>query len=40
MTKTTDPVFRLFVGPMFGGKTTKMLAALERALYQKKKHQQ
>ncbi len=32
-----DPVFRVFVGPMFGGKTTKMLAALERAKYQKKK---
>jgi thymidine kinase len=37
MTKTTDPVFRLFVGPMFGGKTTKMLAALERARYRKRR---
>ena len=32
-----DPQFMIFTGPMFGGKTTKMLAAIERAKYQKKK---
>lgn len=32
-----DPQFIIFTGPMFGGKTTKMLAAVERAKYQKKK---
>jgi len=32
-----NPEFVIFTGPMFGGKTTKMLAALERAKYQKKK---
>jgi thymidine kinase len=32
-----NPEFIIFTGPMFGGKTTKMLGALERAKYQKKK---
>jgi thymidine kinase len=32
-----DPQFVIFTGPMFGGKTTKMLASLERAKYRKKK---
>jgi thymidine kinase len=32
-----NPEFALFVGPMFGGKTSKMLASLERARYQKRK---
>lgn len=32
-----DPHFVIFTGPMFGGKTTKMLASLERAKYRKKK---
>lgn len=32
-----DPQFMIFTGPMFGGKTTKMLASLERAKYRKKK---
>lgn len=31
-----NPEFVLFTGPMFGGKTTKMLASLERAKHQKK----
>ena len=30
------PKFLLFVGPMFGGKTTRLLAALDRYRYQKK----
>jgi thymidine kinase len=30
------PEFIIFTGPMFGGKTTKMLAMLERAKYQNK----
>lgn len=29
-----DPQFIVFTGPMFGSKTTKMLSALERCLYQ------
>jgi len=29
--------FTIYTGPMFGGKTSRMLAALERARYQKKK---
>lgn len=32
-----QPYFIVFTGPMFGSKTTKMLAALERASYQNKK---
>ena len=34
MTKT--PELKIFTGPMFGGKTTRMLAALERYQYQNK----
>ena len=30
------PKLKIFTGPMFGGKTTKMLAALERYQYQNK----
>lgn len=32
-----NPTFKVFTGPMFGGKTTKLLASLERYKYQKKK---
>jgi thymidine kinase len=32
-----NPEFVIFTGPMFGGKTTRMLSSLERAKYQKKK---
>ena len=32
-----QPYFNIFTGPMFGSKTTKMLAAIERASYQNKK---
>ena len=31
-----NPEFKIFTGPMFGGKTTKLLAALERYRYQRK----
>lgn len=31
------PEIKIFTGPMFGGKTTKMLAALERFSYQNRK---
>lgn len=31
------PEFVIFTGPMFGGKTTRLLSVLERARYQKKK---
>lgn len=31
------PEFKVFTGPMFGGKTTKLLSAIERYKYQKKK---
>ena len=31
-----DPEFIIFTGPMFGSKTTRMLAALERYSYQNK----
>ena len=31
-----NPEFRMYVGPMFGGKTTRMLAAAERYHYQQK----
>ena len=34
--RVKPPGFRIFTGPMFGGKTTKMLAALERYQYQNK----
>ena len=37
MSNKLNPEFIIFTGPMFGGKTTKMLGALERAKYQKKK---
>ncbi len=33
----SDPKFIVFTGPMFGSKTTKMLATLERCLYQHRK---
>lgn len=32
-----NPQLKVFTGPMFGGKTTRMLAALERHQYQNKK---
>ena len=32
-----DPKFIIFTGPMFGSKTTRMLATLERYTYQNKK---
>ena len=32
--KLHDPRFIIFTGPMFGSKTTRMLAALERFTYQ------
>ena len=32
-----NPQLKVFTGPMFGGKTTRMLAALERYQYQNKK---
>ena len=32
-----DPEFVIFTGPMFGGKTSRMLASLDRAKYQSKK---
>ncbi len=32
-----DPKFIIFTGPMFGSKTTKMLAAIDRYRYQQKK---
>ena len=31
------PTLKVFTGPMFGGKTTKLLAAIERYKWQKKK---
>ena len=34
---TDDPKFVIFTGPMFGGKTSRMLAALEREKYRSKK---
>mgnify|MGYP003628621743 CR=1 FL=1 len=33
----SNPEFVIFTGPMFGGKTSRMLAALDRAKYQSKK---
>jgi thymidine kinase len=35
--KKTNPEFVIYTGPMFGGKTSRMLAALDRATYQSKK---
>ena len=32
-----DPAFIIFTGPMFGSKTTKMLASIDRYRYQQKK---
>lgn len=32
-----QPYFTVFTGPMFGSKTTRMLSAIERAVYQNKK---
>ena len=32
-----DPKFIIFTGPMFGGKTSKMFAALEREKYRSRK---
>lgn len=32
-----NPEFIIFTGPMFGGKTTRMISLLERARYQKKR---
>jgi len=32
----SNPEFVIFAGPMFGGKTSRMLAALDRARYQSK----
>ena len=32
-----DPEFIIFTGPMFGSKTTKLLAAVDRYRYQNKK---
>ena len=31
-----DPVFKIFTGPMFGSKTTQMLACIDRYRYQNK----
>ena len=31
-----NPRFEIFTGPMFGGKTTRLLSALERYAYQNK----
>ena len=36
-TLNREPEFRIYTGPMFGSKTTKMLTVLERASYQNKK---
>ena len=33
-----DPQFIIFTGPMFGSKTTKMLAAIDRLRWQKRKY--
>lgn len=33
----TDPEFIIFTGPMFGSKSTRLLAAVDRYLYQNKK---
>lgn len=33
---TRNPQFKIFTGPMFGGKTTRLLSAIERYKYQQK----
>ena len=33
-----DPAFIVFTGPMFGSKTTRMLAAVDRLRWQKRKY--
>lgn len=35
---TKDPQFIIFTGPMFGSKTTKMLAAIDRLQWQQRKY--
>ncbi len=37
MSAVSDPRFEIFTGPMFGGKTSLMLAAIAREKYRKKK---
>ena len=37
MSTVSDPRFEIFTGPMFGGKTSLMLAAIAREKYRKKK---
>ena len=37
MNPASDPRFEIFTGPMFGGKTSLMLAAIAREKYRKKK---
>ena len=37
MNTASDPRFEIFTGPMFGGKTSLMLAAIDREKYRKKK---
>ena len=37
MNLTSDPCFEIFTGPMFGGKTSLMLAAISREKYRNKK---
>tara|TARA_Y100000592_G_C5452172_1_gene309340 strand:+ start:577 stop:1158 length:582 start_codon:yes stop_codon:yes gene_type:complete len=34
--KSREPVFKIFTGPMFGSKTTQMLACIDRYRYQSK----
>ncbi len=36
MTAYREPVFKIFTGPMFGSKTTQMLACIDRYRYQNK----
>jgi|TARA_R110001583_G_scaffold42973_1_gene136613 thymidine kinase len=37
MSKSENPKFIIFTGPMFGGKTSRMLAALEREKYRSRR---
>ena len=37
MKRFRDPVFKIYTGPMFGSKTTQMLACVDRYRYQNKK---
>ena len=37
MIRFRDPVFKIYTGPMFGSKTTQMLACVDRYRYQNKK---